>query len=110
MRRKVGDLVLMHHMGKPVVYAKIEGIEPDPKEGWYQVDLLILTVPAQKVKWILREEYIDGATFTMGGVPIRLGEVEIADLKEMLESTEQNKKPSKKQTTTKAKVISLKRN
>jgi len=106
--RKIGDLVLIYYMGKPTVYARIEKIEPDVKEGWYQVDLLILSIPAQMVRWILKEEYIDGATFTMGGVPLRLGEIEISNLEANLADTQQpqNKKFSKKQYS--SKVIDLK--
>jgi len=106
--RKIGDLVLIYYMGKPTVYARIEKIEPDVKEGWYQVDLLILSIPAQMVRWILKEEYIDGTTFTMGGVPLRLGEIEISNLEDNLADTQQtqNKKSSKKQYS--SKVIDLK--
>lgn len=70
--RREGDLVLVHYREKPAVYARIEGIEPDVKRDWYQVRLLLLTIPPQPVTWILREAYVDGETFTMGGVPIRL--------------------------------------
>ena len=70
-----GNLVLIHYHDQPAVYARIEGIEPDIKKGWYQVTLLLLTIPAQTVTWILREAYINGASFTMGGQAIRLEEV-----------------------------------
>lgn len=111
--RKVGDLVLIYYMGKPSVYARIEAIEPDVKDGWYQVKLLILSIPAQLVTWILREEYIDGNTFTMGGIPIRLGDVEIGTPSKMLEKIEKElgekdkKKSSQKKST--SKVIELRR-
>ncbi len=106
--RKMGDLVLIYYMGKPTVYARIEKIEPDIKEGWYQVDLLVLSIPAQIVRWILKEEYINGATFTMGGVPLRLGEIEISNLEDKLADTQQpqNKKSFKEQHS--SKVIDLK--
>ena len=67
-----GDLVLVHYQDKPACYARIETVEPDIKKDWYQVTLLLLTIPDQTVTWILREEYINGASFTMGGVPMRL--------------------------------------
>jgi hypothetical protein len=67
-----GDLVLIYHQEKPSVYARIESIEPDIKKDWYRVTLLLLTLPSQVVTWILREEYINGAGFTMGGQPVRL--------------------------------------
>jgi len=71
-RNMEGDLILIHHKEKPVVYARIEAIEPDIKKNWYRVTLLLLTIPAQRVTWILREEYINGAPFTMGGEPMIL--------------------------------------
>jgi hypothetical protein len=70
-----GDLVLVHYEDQPVVYARIEAIEPDIKRNWYQVTLLILTIPSQVVTWILREEYINGATFTMGGKVMKFEKV-----------------------------------
>ena len=95
--RKAGDLVLIYYMGKPSVYARIEAIKPDVKEGWYQVELLILSIPAQSVKWILKEEYIDGAIFTMGGIPIRLGDIEMdSPLKLLDKLTHESKQEDKK--------------
>ena len=71
-----GDVVLIHYQDQPVAYARIEGINPDIKKDWYQVTLLLLTIPAQSVTWILRDEYIHGASFTMGGQSMRLEKVE----------------------------------
>jgi len=70
-----GDVVLIHYQDQPAAYARIEGINPDIKKEWYQVTLLLLTLPAQSVTWILREEYINGASFTMGGQSMRLEKV-----------------------------------
>lgn len=71
----MGDLVLVHHENQPIVYARIEAIEPDVKKNWFQVSLMILTIPPQSVTWILREEYINGEGFTMGGKPMKLERV-----------------------------------
>ncbi len=71
-----GDVILVYYQEKPSVYARIELIEPDMKKDWYQLTLLILSIPARTVTWILREEYINGVPFTMGGTPMRLEEVE----------------------------------
>ena len=71
----IGDLILIHIQDKPAVYARIEAIGPDVKKDWYQVTLLLLTLPAQTVTWILREAYINGEPFTMGGQPMRLEKV-----------------------------------
>ena len=70
-----GDVVLIHYQDRPAAYARIEGINPDIKKEWYQVTLLLLTIPAQSVTWILREEYINGTSFTMGGQSVRLEKV-----------------------------------
>jgi hypothetical protein len=68
----LGSLVLIHYQDKPTVYARVEAVEPDVKKEWFQVTLLLLTIPAKNVTWILRREYIDGSPFTMGGQPMRL--------------------------------------
>ena len=70
-----GDVVLIHYQEQPVAYARIEEIAPDMKKSWYQVTLLLLTLPLQSVTWILREEYINGNSFTMGGQSVRLEKV-----------------------------------
>ena len=75
MMRCEGEIVLIHYQERPAIFARIESIEPDHKKGWYQVILLLLTLPTQTVTWILREAYIDGEEFTMGGRPVRLEEV-----------------------------------
>jgi hypothetical protein len=67
-----GDVVLIYRQEQPTVYARVEHIEPDIKRDWYHITLLLLSVPAQPVTWILRSSYIEGETFTMGGVPMRL--------------------------------------
>lgn len=71
-----GDLVLIYFKDEPGVYARIERIEPDIKKDWYQVTLLLLTIPHQVITWILREEYINGEVFTMGGNSMRLTKIE----------------------------------
>jgi hypothetical protein len=81
-----GDVVLIHYQDKPMAYARIEAIQPDIKKDWYQVTLLFLTIPAQTVTWVLREAYIQGELFTMGGQPVRLEKVE----KQKTEDTKQD--------------------
>ena len=70
-----GNVVLIYHQEHPTVFARVEHIEPDIKKDWYHVTLLLLTIPAQTVTWILRDKYIDGEVFTMGGKEMRLEEV-----------------------------------
>ena len=70
-----GDIVLIHMDDKPMTFARVEAIGPDVKPNWFQVKLLLLQVPLQVVTWILRDGYIDGAPYTMGGHPMRLEKV-----------------------------------
>ncbi len=69
------DIVLIYFEDKPMTFARIEEILPDAKPDWYHVKLLFLQVPPQVVTWILRDIYIDGAEFTMGGNRMRLERV-----------------------------------
>ena len=68
----INDLVLVHLDHKPAFYARINDINPDVKRGWYQVELLALTLPAQTLIWILEEVHIQGQEFTMGGRPVSI--------------------------------------
>ena len=102
-----GDLVLVHYQEKPAVYARLEAVNPDIKKDWYQVALLLLTIPAQPVTWILREEYINGVSFTMGGQSMRLEKVE--RVVRQVTSEEENKKDGEKRAGNAAKVIPLKK-
>jgi hypothetical protein len=68
----INDLVLIHLDRKPAFYARLNDLRPDVKRGWYQVELLVLSLPPQSVVWILEESQINGEEFTMGGRPVRL--------------------------------------
>ncbi len=68
----INDLVLVYVDNKPGFYARINDINPDVKKGWYQVELLVLTVPPQTLTWILEDAHILGDEFTMGGTPVKL--------------------------------------
>lgn len=71
----INDLVLVHVDNRPGFFARVEDISPDVKPGWWQVRLLVLTVPLQVYTWILDSSQIDGAHFTMGGTPMMLEKV-----------------------------------
>ncbi|MBU6282377.1 hypothetical protein KGQ64_09070 [bacterium] len=67
-----GDLVLIHFQGRPATFARVEGLRPQGRPGWFFCDLLVLTVPPQPMTWILEREQVDGTGFTMGGQPVRI--------------------------------------
>jgi hypothetical protein len=101
------DIVLIYLEEKPLVFARIESILPDPKPDWYHVKLLLLQVPLQLVTWILRDIYIAGETFTMNGKAMRFERIASPEIDEKqpdetLPSTEKIKHISDQ------KVISLK--
>ena len=68
----INDLVLVHLDHKPAFYARLNDISPDVKRGWYQVELLVLSLPPQTMVWILEEAQIKGDEFTMAGRPVKL--------------------------------------
>ena len=105
-----GDLVLIYFKDEPGVYARIERIEPDIKKDWYQVTLLLLTIPHQVITWILREEYINGKNFTMGGENRRLEKIERLPLEYEAEDNFQGKSEGIKKGNKKpAKIVPFKR-
>ena len=66
----------------------------------------MLTIPANVTTWIIDDEQIRGAGFTMGGTPIRIEKVEVPKETEPREEKEESVKP--KETATKqARVLSL---
>jgi len=107
---KEGELVLVHVEDSPAFFARIECITPDVKGDWYQVTLLVLQVPLVEVTWILKEEYINGVTFTMAGKRVVIQRV-VAPPKEFPPDEDRKpqkyakKKPSPERET--AKIISL---
>ncbi len=53
-----------------IVYGVVNSVERDPerKDEWWIVNLHLLTLPPQKISWILREPQFTGQeTFTMQG-------------------------------------------
>lgn len=88
-------MVLIYRKEQPTVFARVEHIEPDIKRDWYHITLLLLTIPTQVVTWILRGSYIEGETFTMGGVPMRLELVKKTTIKGEAPSHMESRKTTK---------------
>jgi hypothetical protein len=102
------DLVLIYFEDKPLSFARIEGILPDSKRGWYHVKLLLLQIPPQLVTWILRDHYIHGGEFTMNGKKMRLEKVVGPEIPPPDENKKkQGKQATSAKTSNGAKVISL---
>lgn len=70
------DIVLVYLEDSPVFFARIEAIWADIKKDWYNVELLVLQIPLRTVVWILKDIYINGDEFFMGGKKMRLELVE----------------------------------
>jgi len=71
----INDIVLIYFEDQPFSYARVEDILPDAKKDWYHIKLLLLQVPLETVSWILKDTYINGDEFTMGGNRMRLEKI-----------------------------------
>jgi hypothetical protein len=100
---KENDVVLIYLEDKPLSFARIEEISPDVKKDWYHVKILMLQLPLQVSTWILRDIYIQGQEFTMGGRRVRLEPVVCPEAPDP--SGEEQKKS---ETPNAGKVISIK--
>jgi len=98
------ELVLIHIENRPALYARVEKITADIKPKWWQVKFLMLTIPPQIVTWIIDDEQIRGADFTMGGTPIRIEKLIMPNEAEPQKSEPEETKPKEGQ---KARVLSL---
>lgn len=101
----VNDIVLIYMEDSPLFFARLEDISPDIKANWYHVKFLILTVPLQVVTWILRDSYIDGAEYTMGGKKMRIEKIICPGISEKVDTAEKDGQKDRKPKN--AKVISL---
>jgi len=70
------DIVLIHMEDTPVAFARVESISPDYKKDWFHIKLLMLQIPLQVVFWTLKDIYINGGEFFMGGKKMKLEVVE----------------------------------
>ena len=99
------EIVLVYFEDHPLFFARIEEITPDIKANWYHVKLLVLQVPLQVITWTLRDVYIAGEAFTMGGKKIRMERVVCPEEKQTAAPPEAKvESPERKE---KANIISL---
>lgn len=102
------DIVLIYVDEKPAFYARVETIMADIKPKWWRVKLLMLSLPARLVTWIVDDEQIRGADFTMGGTPIRIEKLVMPPQPAESPAEEQHEAPHPKdEPEKKARVLSL---
>lgn len=101
------ELVLIHVEDKPAFYARVEEIRADVKPKWWRIKFLFLTVPLQLATWILDDEQIRGADFTMGGTPIRIEKVVVPEEPGISEEEVEKETESPPASTKKARVLSF---
>jgi hypothetical protein len=108
----INDIVLIYVEDKPMAFARVEDIQPDMKRGWFQIRLLILQIPPTIVTWILRDIYINGGEYTMGGQKMRIEKVVVPETDQettasSIKDSESEKLNEDKPKDPNSKVISL---
>jgi len=101
-----GDVVLVHVEQKPAFFARVERIDPDVKHGWWRVKFLILIVPLTTATWIIDDDQIRGADFTMGGTPVRIEKVVAPEESQAAPPTPESA-PGREESGKQARILSL---
>ncbi len=101
------DLVLIHIEEKPAFYGRVEHITVDVKPKWWRVKFVFLTFPVQVTTWILDDDQIRGADFTMGGTPIRIEKLVVPDETEAGQDEPEDESDDNDAPRKKARVLSL---
>ncbi|MBF0205025.1 MAG: hypothetical protein HQK67_12140, partial [Desulfamplus sp.] len=66
------DIVLVYIEDSPFFFARVESIWPDVKKDWFNIELLVLQIPVKLIVWTLKDIYIEGTEFFMGGKKMRI--------------------------------------
>ncbi len=101
------DVILVYIDNNPTFFARVENISPDVKKGWWRVKLLILQIPLVITTWILDNDQIRGADFTMGGTPVRIEKVIAPALSPETLDTEQKETELVEIPKKQARIVSL---
>jgi len=101
-RFKEGEVLLAVINETPAFFLRIENIIADRKPDWWRLEFLILTLPLVKTTWIVDDEQIRGASFTMAGKPVQLERVKAPESREKPQRKEINENAQKP-----ANVVSL---
>jgi hypothetical protein len=94
-----GEVILIHLDGSPAYFARVDRIEPDVKDGWWKLEFLLLTLPAERITWVIEEPHMAGAQFMIGETLIWIEQIPARSSGAKRE--EENRKP----VPTGAKVI-----
>jgi len=100
------EIVLVYVEKQPAFFARVEKIVPDSKKGWWQVTFLLLRIPLSTITWIIDNDQIRGADFTMGGVNMRIEQVK-SPLESEKSKTQQNDESNESRG---ARILSLNKN
>ena len=97
-----GEVILIYFQETPSLFARVESVSPDVKKNWWRMEFLPLVLPLQPITWILDDDQMHGAGFTMDKNPVRIERVESP-------LTSQEKPPAPKPPKEKGggKVVSL---
>ena len=101
------DVVLVYMDEQPAFFARVEKIVPDVKSGWWQITFLLLQIPLVTFTWILDNEQIRGADFTMKQTPMRIERV-IAPAQEV--TSELDSENSNETTSSKGRILTMNTN
>ncbi|MBF0301812.1 MAG: hypothetical protein HQK73_02125 [Desulfamplus sp.] len=66
------DIILVYMEDSPIFFARVEEIWPDIKKDWFNIELLVLQIPVKIIVWTLKDIYINGTEFFMGGKRMRI--------------------------------------
>ncbi len=101
------DIILVYIENKPSFFARVEKISPDIKSNWWRVKLLVLQIPVVVATWILDNEQIRGAEFTMNGTSVRIEKIVAPADPENENNTEIEKNEHQQKSNNSARIISL---
>jgi hypothetical protein len=107
---KENDIILVYVENEPSFFARAEKIYPDVKPNWWRVKLLILQIPVFVTTWILDNDQIRGAEFTMNGTPVRIEKVNTPPDPEMDNTSVENEKKHQKSSNKSARILSFNNN
>jgi hypothetical protein len=98
-----GEVLLVYFQQQPSFFMRVEKVEADIKKYWWHLHFITLTIPIEPVTWILDDDQMRGASFTMDGQPIHIERVG----SEIPNSSGGRTEPPPPDTTRDAQVISM---